>query len=79
MNSTSHPAVVNARAHATREESDDWSKAPDGSAVDFLTFARSEGRFAGHFAKDDPTPEILATREDRLDNWRGLQELAGIR
>jgi pyruvate ferredoxin oxidoreductase beta subunit len=58
---------------------DDWAKAPDGASIDFLTFARTEGRFAGHFATDDPTPEILATREDRLANWRGLQELAGLR
>ena len=59
---------------------DDWAKAPDGSPVDFLTFARSEGRFAGHFGADPAgTPEIIATRDDRLGNWRGLQELAGIR
>ena len=52
----------------------------DGTKVDFLTFARSEGRFAGHFGADPArTPEIIATRDDRLGNWRGLQELAGIR
>jgi len=59
---------------------DDWAKAPDGSSIDFLTFARTEGRFAGHFGADPAgTPEILATRDDRLANWRGLQELAGLR
>jgi pyruvate ferredoxin oxidoreductase beta subunit len=59
---------------------DDWAKAPDGAAVDFLSFARTEGRFAGHFGPDDfRTPEILATQDDRLANWRGLQELAGLR
>ena len=59
---------------------DDWAKAPDGTPVDFLTFARTEGRFAGHFgAGPAGTPEIIATRDDRLGNWRGLQELAGIR
>jgi pyruvate/2-oxoacid:ferredoxin oxidoreductase beta subunit len=59
---------------------EDWAKNPDGSTLDFLTFARTEGRFAGHFGADgSETPEILATREDRLANWRGLQELAGIR
>jgi pyruvate/2-oxoacid:ferredoxin oxidoreductase beta subunit/NAD-dependent dihydropyrimidine dehydrogenase PreA subunit len=58
---------------------EDWSKAPDGTPIDFLTFARTEGRFAGHFAKDEPTPEILGTLDDRLANWHGLQELAGIR
>ena len=59
---------------------DDWAKGPDGSAIDFLAFARSEGRFAGHFVSGpDGTPEIHATREERLANWRILQELAGIR
>jgi pyruvate/2-oxoacid:ferredoxin oxidoreductase beta subunit/Fe-S-cluster-containing hydrogenase component 2 len=59
---------------------DDWATAPDGTPIDFLTFARSEGRFAGHFAEDATgTSEIQATRDDRLANWRGLQELAGLR
>jgi len=59
---------------------DDWAKAPDGTPVDFLTFARTEGRFAGHFGADAAgTPEIVATRDDRLGNWRALQELAGLR
>ncbi len=59
---------------------EDWADAPDGTAIDFLTFARTEGRFAPHFAPDGTaTPEILATRDDRLANWRTLQELAGLR
>jgi pyruvate ferredoxin oxidoreductase beta subunit len=59
---------------------DDWAKLSDGTVIDFLTFARSEARFAPHFAPDGtPSPEILATREERLANWRALQELAGIR
>ena len=59
---------------------EDWSSTPDGTPVDFLAFARTEGRFAGHFGVDEVrTPEILATQEDRLANWRGLQELAGLR
>ena len=54
--------------------------APDGAAIDFLAFARTEGRFAPHFAADGtPSAEILATQADRLANWRTLQELAGIR
>jgi pyruvate ferredoxin oxidoreductase beta subunit len=58
---------------------EDWAKAPDGSLVDFISFARTEGRFAGHFGRDGaPSPEILATQEDRRGNWRSLQELAGI-
>ena len=58
----------------------DWSALPTGEPVDFLSFARSEGRFAAHFAGDgEPTPEIQATQADRLANWRTLQELAGLR
>jgi len=56
-----------------------WTATPDGSPVDFLAFARTEGRFAPHFAADGaPSPEICATQEDRLANWRTLQELAGL-
>ena len=59
---------------------EDWSTTPDGLPVDFLAFARSEGRFAGHFtAGPEGTPEIVATQQDRLANWHGLQELAGLR
>jgi pyruvate ferredoxin oxidoreductase beta subunit len=59
---------------------EDWSKAPDGAPIDFLAFARTEGRFAQHFGKDgSETPEILATQDDRLANWHTLQEMAGIR
>jgi pyruvate/2-oxoacid:ferredoxin oxidoreductase beta subunit/Pyruvate/2-oxoacid:ferredoxin oxidoreductase delta subunit len=57
----------------------DWASAPDGTPVDFLTFARTEGRFAPHFGPDgSPTEEIVATAADRLANWHTLQELAGI-
>lgn len=59
---------------------DDWSRGPDGTPLDFLDFARSEGRFARHFGPDgSTTPEIEATREERRQNWRTLQELAGLR
>ena len=51
---------------------------PDGAPIDFVTFARTEGRFAPHFAADGTaTSEIAATRDERLANWRTLQELAG--
>ncbi len=57
----------------------DWASGPDGSPIDFLTFARTEGRFALHFSADGtPTPEILATQADRLAAWHALQELAGV-
>jgi len=59
---------------------DDWARNPDGSVVDFLAFARTEGRFAPHFGADGaPSAEILATQADRLANWRTLQEMAGLR
>jgi len=60
---------------------DDWYIHPKtGEAIDFIYFARTEGRFAKHFDKDgNPSPTMLATREERLENWHLLQELAGIR
>jgi pyruvate/2-oxoacid:ferredoxin oxidoreductase beta subunit/Pyruvate/2-oxoacid:ferredoxin oxidoreductase delta subunit len=58
---------------------EDWFTAPDGSVQDFLGFARTEGRFAQHFPADGTvTPEITATQQERLENWRTLQEMAGI-
>jgi hypothetical protein len=47
--------------------------------VDFLTFARSEGRFRRQFGKDgEPSPEMLAAQERVLRRWRLLQEMAGL-
>lgn len=57
---------------------EDWDVRPDGSVFDFLAFARTEGRFAPHFAADGtPTTEIRATQDERLANWKILKELAG--
>jgi pyruvate/2-oxoacid:ferredoxin oxidoreductase beta subunit len=59
---------------------DDWSALPDGSVTDFVTFARTEGRFAPHFAADGTaSAEIHATNAERRGNWRALQEMAGLR
>ncbi|HEX8939181.1 MAG TPA: thiamine pyrophosphate-dependent enzyme [Candidatus Limnocylindrales bacterium] len=59
---------------------EDWSRQPDGAPLDFLAFARTEGRFAQHFdAEGQPSVEIAASQQDRLQNWRLLQEMAGIR
>ena len=59
---------------------EDWATLPDGTPLDFLTFARTECRFAPHFGEDGtPSPEIVATRDERLANWRLLQEIAGSR
>ena len=59
---------------------EDWSKNPDGSTFDFISFARTEGRFGQHFDKEGhPSHELQASQEDRLHSWRILQEMAGIR
>jgi pyruvate/2-oxoacid:ferredoxin oxidoreductase beta subunit/ferredoxin len=60
---------------------EDWHRHPrTGEVVDFLTFARTEGRFARQFGPDGaPAPALLAAQADRLANWRTLQELAGLR
>src|SRR5207237_6710731 len=60
---------------------DDWYVNPKTKeAVSFIDFARGEGRFAKHFDKDgNPSETLLAAKQDRLENWRLLQELAGIR
>jgi hypothetical protein len=47
--------------------------------VDFITFARGEGRFEKQFdAEGNPAPALIAANEDRRRNWRSLQEMAGI-
>jgi pyruvate/2-oxoacid:ferredoxin oxidoreductase beta subunit len=59
---------------------DDWWTNPKtGEQVDFIDFARSEGRFAKHFAAaGHPSETLLRAKADRLENWRVLQELAGL-
>ena len=58
----------------------DWYVLPKtGEEVNFITFARTEGRFAKQFDKDgNPSELLLATNEERLRNWHLLQELAGM-
>ncbi|MBI2154124.1 MAG: thiamine pyrophosphate-binding protein [Candidatus Rokubacteria bacterium] len=60
---------------------EDWTRDPKtGEVVDFVTFARTEGRFARQFRADgQPSPALLAAQADRLANWRRLQELARLR
>jgi pyruvate/2-oxoacid:ferredoxin oxidoreductase beta subunit/NAD-dependent dihydropyrimidine dehydrogenase PreA subunit len=60
---------------------DDWYVNPKtGEPTDFISFARTEGRFAKHFDKDgNPSSVMIATKQERLDNWHMLQELAGLR
>jgi pyruvate/2-oxoacid:ferredoxin oxidoreductase beta subunit/ferredoxin len=60
---------------------EDWSRHPKtGEVVDFIAFARGEGRFARQFdAEGRPSAALAASQADRLANWRRLQELAGLR
>jgi len=60
---------------------DDWFKNPKtNEEVTFIDFARSEGRFAKHFDKDgNPSETLLWAKQERLENWHLLQELAGVR
>lgn len=59
----------------------DWYTNPKtGEVIDFAYFARTEGRFAKQFDKDGkPSEMLLRAQDDRLKNWRLLQELAGLR
>jgi pyruvate/2-oxoacid:ferredoxin oxidoreductase beta subunit/Pyruvate/2-oxoacid:ferredoxin oxidoreductase delta subunit len=48
--------------------------------IDFASFARTEGRFAKHFDRDgNPSEVLLYSQRERLENWRQLQELAGVK
>ncbi len=56
-----------------------WTNPKTKETVDFIDFCRSEGRFAKHFDKEgNPSETLVRSKQDRLDNWRQLQELAGI-
>ena len=59
---------------------EDRAALPDGTPIDLVAFARTEGRFAAHFAKDGrPSSELRGVEAERLAAWRSLQELAGVR
>ncbi len=59
----------------------DWYVNPKtNDEVTFIDFARSEGRFVKHFDKEGkPSETLLMAKQDRLENWRLLQDLAGLR
>jgi pyruvate/2-oxoacid:ferredoxin oxidoreductase beta subunit len=59
---------------------EDWARHPKtGEVIDFVAFARTEGRFARQFdAQGRPSSALVAAQADRLANWRRLQELAGL-
>src|SRR5688572_24406321 len=57
-----------------------WINPKTGQEVNFIDFARSEGRFSKHFDKEgNPSPTLLYAKQDRLENWHVLQDLAGLR
>lgn len=59
----------------------DWhtEKTKEGPReLKFVDFARTEGRFSGHFKGGEPSETLLRSQEERLENWRLLQEMAGI-
>jgi len=62
------------------QKKDWWTSPNSDKTFTFVDFARSEGRFAKQFDQDGkPSDRLLKTAEDRLRNWRTLQELAGLR
>jgi pyruvate ferredoxin oxidoreductase beta subunit len=62
-------------------QKEDWYTVPKtGETIDFITFARTEGRFAKNFdGAGNPSDVLLSAKADRLANWHKLQELAGLR
>ncbi|MDE2484056.1 MAG: 4Fe-4S binding protein [candidate division NC10 bacterium] len=60
---------------------EDWYRLPrTGEVVDFIAFARTEGRFAKQFDPEGcPSDTLRYAQAERLQYWRRLQELAGIR
>lgn len=58
----------------------DWyAPGTDATPLDFISFARTEERFAPYFgAGRKAGAALLAANENRLRNWRRLQELAGL-
>ncbi len=62
------------------QKEDWWTPPKSEKPLTFVDFARSEGRFAKHFDREGiPSAALMRTQEDRLNNWRMLQELAGLR
>jgi pyruvate ferredoxin oxidoreductase beta subunit len=59
----------------------DWYE-PRGldGPLDFIDFASTEARFAPFFNDEgEPQPTLVAANENRLRQWRRLQEMAGLR
>jgi pyruvate/2-oxoacid:ferredoxin oxidoreductase beta subunit len=55
-----------------------WTNAKTGEPVDFVAFAKTEGRFSAHFnAEGQPDEALRIAQVDRLENWHQLHEIAG--
>ncbi|MDH3445054.1 MAG: thiamine pyrophosphate-dependent enzyme, partial [Deltaproteobacteria bacterium] len=62
------------------QKEDWWTPPKSQKQLTFMDFARTEGRFAKQFdPQGNPSPALIKSQEDRLSNWRMLQELAGLR
>ena len=60
-------------------KNDWWTNPKSKKEITFLDFARSEGRFIKHFDKEgEPSDTIMRAKQDRLENWQLLHELAGV-
>ena len=61
------------------EKTDFFIEPKTNEVYDFIRFAKTEGRFSKHFDKDgNPSETLIKAKQERLDNWHVLQELAGI-
>ena len=62
-------------------QKEDWWIPPNSDKpFTFVDFARTEGRFSKQFDEGgNPSEALLRAQEERLQNWRQLQELAGSR
>ncbi|MCB0109386.1 MAG: hypothetical protein KDE53_25860 [Caldilineaceae bacterium] len=60
---------------------DDWAQdVKTKEEITFVDFARGEGRFAKHFDRNGNASQMLKdVAQERLANWRILQDLAGLR
>ena len=59
---------------------DSYVNPKTGEQIDFVYFARNEGRFASSFDKEgEPSAILLLAQQDRLENWRLVQDLAGFK
>ncbi|MFQ5849550.1 MAG: thiamine pyrophosphate-dependent enzyme [Candidatus Binatia bacterium] len=62
------------------QKEDWWTPPKSVKPFTFVDFARTEGRFAKQFDEaGNPSEMLLQAEEDRLRNWRVLQELARLR